>query len=175
MADDFVKGHGYLTLGTRLKRLGERMQSDVADVSTELGMPTAAGLLTAIAAIEANGGTLTVSGLTEALGVSQPAATKLAARLVADGLVSRKIDRLDKRARILTATPAGRSLVESGQRLLWPAVEAAVRDLCADTSGSLIERIEAVESSLAEMSLSKRIRRKLMDETSKQENHDAAS
>lgn len=160
MTDDFVVAHGHLTLGTRLKRLGERMQTEVAEVSTALGMPTAAGLLTALGAIEARGA-LAVGELAAALGVSQPAATKLAARLSRAGLVTTKTNAGDKRARIIEATPEGCALVRTGRTQLWPAVEAAVCDLCKDASGSFLESIETIEAGLADKSLSQRILEKL--------------
>lgn len=162
MIEDFVRSNGYLTLGTRLKRLGERMQNDVADISTELGMPTSAGLWTALGAVVQNG-SLTIGGLAEALGVSQPAATKLTARLVQSGLIELMQDSTDKRTRTLVARPTGTSLVETGQKRFWPAVEAAVRDLCGDASTSLIDKLDAIEADLSVMSLAERIRQKLQE------------
>ncbi len=158
MVDDFVRSRGYLTLGSRLKRLGEHMQAETADVSAELGMPVGAGLLTALAAIEANG-SLGVNELAGALGVSQPAATKLAARLADAGLVAMNPHPDDKRARVLTPTAAGKAIVLRGQDILWPAVEAAVADLCTTAEGSLLDQLEAIDAGLAAEPLAKRILR----------------
>lgn len=160
MVDDFVRARGYLTLGSRLKRLGEHMQADVADVSTQLGMPVGAGLLTALAAIETNG-SLSVNELAGALGVSQPAATKLAARLGDAGLVAMHPHPDDKRARVLTPTAAGKAIVLRGQEILWPAVEAAVAELCGTAGGSLLDQLDAIDAGLTAEPLAKRILRRI--------------
>lgn len=158
MVDDFVRSRGFLTLGSRLKRLGEHMQADTADVSTQLGMPVGAGLLTALAAIEVNG-SLGVNELAEALGVSQPAATKLAARLSDAGLIVMHPHPEDKRARVLTATEAGKGMVRRGQDILWPAVEAAVAELCATAEGNFLNQLAAIDAGLAAEPLAKRVLR----------------
>ena len=71
MADDVVRALGHLALGTRLKRIGERLQAQTQRVldAHELGIQAAQfPFLAAIDRI----GPATVGELAEAVGVTQP-------------------------------------------------------------------------------------------------------
>jgi len=46
--------------------------------------------------------------------------------------------------------------VEFGKREIWPAIEAAVDDLCRDLSGPLLEQLAKIEQGLAERPLDRR-------------------
>lgn len=154
--EDLVRSLGYMTLGSRLKRLGERMQADVAEASAHFGLPIGAGLYAAMAAIDLHG-SLAVGELAEALGISQPAATKLTARLLDAGMITATPLRDDRRSRTLALSEAGLRTVVAGRERLWPLVERAVRDLCEATSGSFAEQLDALERDLESRSLSARI------------------
>lgn len=157
MADDLVRRLGHLTLGTRLKRIGERLQGDVTRLSARLGLDVAAGqypLLAVLAGTEA----ASIGALARRVGVSQPAITRSVAQLEAAGLVATAVDPADQRARVVRLTEAGRSLVDRAERDLWPAIEAAVRRLCADLDGPLLDQLDALEDALAERPLDARAR-----------------
>jgi DNA-binding MarR family transcriptional regulator len=65
-------------------------------------------LTTVVDALESHAGTpCTVSTLATALGVDQPRASRLVARAVESGLVTRTADQLDARRTLLTLTRAG--------------------------------------------------------------------
>lgn len=72
------------------------------------------------------GGPRSISALADAEQVTGPTMSRIVAALVDAGLVERQPDPDDARAVILTATPAGRSLMERGRR---QRVERLVRDL----------------------------------------------
>ena len=71
MVDDIVEQLGHLALGTRLKRLGERMQAETTRFIEASGLPVPASQFPLLAALDRPGG-LTVGELAEAVGVSQP-------------------------------------------------------------------------------------------------------
>ena len=156
MVEDVVRAYGYLTLGSRLKRLGERLQAEVARLSEAQGFPVQAGQYPVLGALERAGG-LTVNSLVETLGVSQPAVTRTVARLVDAGLVEVERGTKDQRVRIVALTPAGQALVKRSKALLWPAIEAAVRDLCENLHGPLLDQIGAIEDGLAIRPLDARV------------------
>jgi DNA-binding MarR family transcriptional regulator len=129
MVEDIVRSHGYLMLGTRLKRIGERLQGDTQRIIDEL-----AG----------------------ALGVTQPGVTRAVGQLVKLGLVSLRPGRDDQRQRVVRLTAKGRQTVDLGKREIWPRVVAAVADLCRDLSGALLDQLTQLEDGLAEQPLDRR-------------------
>ena len=88
MVDDIVEQLGHLALGTRLKRLGERLQAETTRFIEASGLPLPASQFPLLAALDRPGG-LTVGELAEAVGVSQPGVTRSVARLAVQGLMKR--------------------------------------------------------------------------------------
>lgn len=155
MVEDVVKSLGFLCLGTRMKRLGERLQADTQAVIEAMELPIGAGQCPMLAAIERLG-PLTVGDLAEALGITQPAVTRSVNQLVDLGYLEVKPAEDDQRRRIVDLTESGRALVEHAQAAIWPRIEDAVRDLCSGLSGPLLEQLAAIEDGLATRSLKQR-------------------
>ena len=76
MARDVLAEMGYLALGSRLKRLAERMQADATRAFADRGIPVQATHFPLLAAL-ATYGPMTVSEAVEAVGISQPAVTRI--------------------------------------------------------------------------------------------------
>src|SRR5690606_9811657 len=92
-------------------------------------------------------------------GVTQPGATRAAAQLAEDGLVAITQARDDQRRKSVALAAAGKRLVARGKRTAWPLIERAVRDLCEELEGSLLEQLAALEDGLAAEPLERRIAR----------------
>lgn len=155
MVDDVVRGLGYLMLGTRLKRIGERLQADATRIAAAHGADVQSNHYPFLYALE-QFGPLTIGELAEAIGITQPGVTRMAGQLAKLGTVTVRPGRADKRQRIVTLTPAGVRLLELGRRELWPLVEAAVADLCEPLSGPLLDQLTAIEEGLDDRPLEKR-------------------
>jgi DNA-binding MarR family transcriptional regulator len=155
MVEDVVRALGYLTLGTRMKRIGERLQAGAVEIASSHDFALPAGQYTFLEVLDRLGA-LTVSEVAEAIGITQPGATRNIAELARVGLVKVTPGKDDQRQRMVTLTPKGRRQVEFGQREIWPRIEAAVADLCAGLSGPLLEQLAAIEDGLAERPLAKR-------------------
>jgi DNA-binding MarR family transcriptional regulator len=156
--EDVVKDLAHLALGTRLKRLGERLQAQTQVVLGQLGFELPAGHFPILAALDRLG-TLNVGELTEAVGVSQPGVTRLLDKLQADGLVQSAQSADDRRVRAIELTRSGRQLIARAKRTAWPAVAAAVADACAGPAEALLPALAALEDALATVSLSVRVER----------------
>jgi DNA-binding MarR family transcriptional regulator len=156
--EDVVKELGYLTLGTRLKRLGERLQSQTQVVLEAAGTEVPASHFPILAALDRLG-TLNVSDLTQAVGMSQPGVTRMLDKLEADGLLRSTQSASDKRVRTIELTKEGRQLISRSKRVVWPMVEAAVEDACADGARSLLSALTALEEALAVAPLNGRVER----------------
>lgn len=155
MVDDVVRELGHLTLGTRLKRIGERMQSQTQRILDAHEIPIQAAQFPFLAAIDRHG-PLTVGELADAVGVTQPGATRALAQLADDSLVEIAQAAGDQRRKSITLTKQGRKLVDAGKRDVWPVIEAAVKDLCKKLEGPLLDQLAAIEDGLVDRSLDRR-------------------
>jgi DNA-binding MarR family transcriptional regulator len=154
MTTDILRDLGPIFLGSRLKRLAERMQAGAARVIIDAGLqvqPAHMPLLTAL-----DRGPLTVGQLVEAVGTSQPGVTRAAGQLIDMGLIQSAAG-ADQRQRTLSLTPAGEAAMARTKLLLWPRVEKAVTELCDGLSGPLLDQIAAIETALAAKPLNERV------------------
>jgi DNA-binding MarR family transcriptional regulator len=155
---DVVRDLGYLTLGTRLKRIGERMQAHTQRILDEHALSIQAAQFPFLAAIDRLGA-LTVGELAEAVGVTQPGATRALLQLAEVGLVEIVQDKSDQRRKSVTLTAQGKRLVATGKRAVWPLIEHAVRELCGDLSGPLLAQLASIEAGLEAEPLDRRAAR----------------
>ena len=152
MIEDVVKALGHLSLGTRLKRIGETLQAQTQAVLETHGIEQPAAHLPLLAALHRLG-PLSVGELTRAVGVSQPVITRSLRALEDDGLVQSATSAEDRRVRRVALSRKGRGLVERAQREAWPAIEAAVAQACANRKSDLLAQLAALEIALAERPL----------------------
>jgi DNA-binding MarR family transcriptional regulator len=158
MASDVVAELGYLFLGTRLKRLAERLQADAVKVHRSAGVEVQPAEIALLAAVD-RFGPMTVSEAVESLGVSQPAVTRVAAALVERGLLVAESDREeDRRQKTLKLTRSGRALVAKSKTDAWPLIGGALKSLCGPLEGSLLDQLAALERQLDERPLEVRAR-----------------
>lgn len=155
MTEDVVRDLGILCLGSRFRRIGERLQADTQRILDELGVTLQPSQYPALAAIDRLG-PLAIGELAEALGITQPGATRVAALLVEAGYLTAQRSDGDQRVRLMSLTRKGRELVDMSKRDVWPRVEAAVADLCGDMSAELLELLGRLEDGLDEKPLPQR-------------------
>jgi DNA-binding MarR family transcriptional regulator len=158
MIPDIVRDLGHLTLGSRLKRLGERLQAHTQEILDAHELEIQAAQFTYLAAIDRMGPS-TIGELADAVGASQPGATRTLALLADAGLVDIRTPSDDQRRRTVVLAKRGRELVEIGKRDVWPVIEAAVRDLCAPAKGPLLAQLATLEDGLVAMPLHDRAAR----------------
>ena len=154
MSMDILRDLGPVFLGSRLKRLAERMQAGAARIITEAGLPLQPAQMPLLTALDR--GPMTVGQLVEAVGASQPGITRAAGQLVALGLV-RSERGADQRQRTLTLTPAGEAAMARIKLLVWPRVGQAVTELLDGLSGPLLDQIGGLEAALAARPLDARV------------------
>lgn len=155
MVQDVVKSLGYLTLGTRFKRIGDTLQAQAQAVLAAGGLDMPAAHFPLLAALDRLG-PLSVGELGQAVGVSQPVVSRSLRGLEAGGLVQSEVGSDDRRVRRIGLSAQGRRLVQRAQRELWPAIESAVAEACAPLKGPLLDQLEALEAGLAQAPLQQR-------------------
>jgi len=146
-------------LGTRMKRIGERLQAGTQRVIDGFAVPVQAGQWPFLAALDTLGA-VSVGELAEAIGITQPGATRTVAQLVRQGLVNVEQAADDQRRKIVSLSKEGQRLVAAAKLDIWPSVSEAVADLCDPLKGSLLQQLAALEDGLAAIPLARRTGRK---------------
>ena len=142
---DILRDYGAVFLGSRLKRLGERLQAGAARVITDSGLPVQPAHMPLLAALDRQ--PMTIGQLVQAVGVSQPGVTRAVGQLVELGLVhSQKGD--DQRLRSISLAPAGEAAMARARVNVFPQVEAAVGMLLQDSLDAFMARLAALETAL---------------------------
>ena len=153
---DLIATLGYLCLGSRLKRLGERMQAGVAQHLAARGLDVQPAQLPLLWAL-IESGPLTIGALGERLGISQPGVSRAVAALEVQGLVRPADPARDRRQRQLAISPQGEALIAHLSATLFPAIEQAVATLCNTAGPDLLGQIDLIEDGLGVRSLDVRI------------------
>lgn len=127
MVEDVVRNFGFLPLGTRLKRIGERLQADTQTIMDEMGVDLQASQYPFLAALDRLG-PLTIGELAEAVGITQPGATRVVSQLIELGLVKARQAADDQRRRCQRRSKfrpkVGAKVGHSGGRsVLWEGDE----------------------------------------------------
>ncbi|MEM9378907.1 MAG: helix-turn-helix domain-containing GNAT family N-acetyltransferase [Planctomycetota bacterium] len=152
---DILVDLGPLALGSRLKRLSERLLADAARMHREDSGTAPPGQFPLVAALDRYG-PMSVNDAAAALGISQPAATRAAAEAAKSGLVESVATAADRRFRTLSLTAHGRAWVADLKRSNWPRVEAAARELTEGFTDDLLSHLAALEARMDEQSLRER-------------------
>ena len=155
MVEDIVKSLGLLCLGSRFRRIGERLQADTQQIMEELGVSIQSAQYPFLAAID-RAGPLTIGELAQAVGITQPGATRTISQLLELGYVDMQTSAEDQRRRLVSLTPKGQELVDYSKRSVWPRIEQAVAELCGDLSGPLLQQLATIEEGLATAPLARR-------------------
>ncbi len=151
---DLLAGLGVGFLGSRLKRLAERMQADAAEVARSLDLPVQPAQMSLLLAIRLHG-PIAVGELAERLQLAQPTVTRA---LGAQGdYVEARPSPGDGRTRRLALSPAGEALLVRVQTELLARIEPAAAELVAGLPGDFMQGLAKVETRLAERSLLGRI------------------
>ncbi len=119
-------------------RLSRRLRQEAADGHT----PSQLSALSVIV----NEGPMTLGQVAERERVAPPSITKVVTKLEAEGLVERSADPTDGRVTHVTATKAGRNLIEEGRRRRTTWLAARIKSLPADEQARLVEALDALDA-----------------------------
>ena len=155
MPEDVVKSLGFLCLGSRFKRIGERLQADTQQIMDQHGISLQAGQYPFLAALD-RCGPLSIGELAEAVGITQPGATRTMGQLVKLGLVVSQSAPEDQRRKVVSLTDKGQELVDFSKRIVWPRIEQAMHDLCGDMAAPILDQLAAIEHGLESLPLRQR-------------------
>lgn len=153
---DVLADMGPAFLGSRLKRLAERMQAGAMGVVAEAGLPLQSGHMAVLAALRS--GPMTIGQLAEAIGISQPGVTRSVGQMARLGIVA-DARTADQRVRLVALTEAGRAAADTAAADLWPRIGMAAEALIADLPAPFLAQIAAIERALDAGSIAERAAR----------------
>jgi DNA-binding MarR family transcriptional regulator/GNAT superfamily N-acetyltransferase len=152
---DLISDGGLLFLGSRLRRLAERLQGDVAGLTHEAGIPVQPGQFAVLGTLE-TASPLSVGEIALQLSLAQPTVTRALSRLAAEGLVAVVAGGRDQRVRQAAITAQGHAALMRARLMVWPRVEAAVKEAASGQGEALLLALAALEAALDERPLSRR-------------------
>lgn len=154
MSEDFLDELEELALGSRIKRLGERMLAEAAEVYKAFDLDFQPKWFTLMALLhhKEQVSIVEAAGL---LGISQPAISQFSRQLIKEGLIWRETCGKDSRRKLLTLTDKGQAQVET-MLPMWRAVKAAAAELCSEFENDFYQSLKKCERALNEKSLLQR-------------------
>jgi DNA-binding MarR family transcriptional regulator len=156
MTPDTLADLGATFLGSRMKRLADRLQTDAAAILQALDLPIQPAQQPFLAVLRREG-PQTVGAIGQHLRISQPTATRALQALIEQGLIDVTRNDRDQRQKTLALSAAGQALMDRLERELWPRVEAAAIDLCGGRHAALLEELATIEAEFDRRSLFDRV------------------
>lgn len=150
MTADLLRDLGPAYLGSRLKRLGERMQAGAAQLMLSADLPMQPSHMSLLAALD--GQVMTIGELADTVGASQPGVTRGIGQLVKLGLVQSQPG-ADQRKRSISLTAAGANALARARLHVIPGLEDAVNVLMDGQVDAFMSQIDRIEATLAQTPL----------------------
>jgi len=138
---------GSLLLGTRLKKIGENLTSQVGKICKDHKLDIETRWIPAISVLYEKG-ELSVQSLADNLGITHPAVVQLTNQLLQKGFVKTEKLTADKRVTIISITGNGREKFE----LLKPVlneIESSINSLLSETGYDMMDVISKMEESIS--------------------------
>jgi len=154
MTNDFLDELGELALGSRLKRLSERLIADAAQVYKHCGHDIQPKWFTLLALLDKKQ-QVSIVDAAQLLGLTQPAISQFSKELLAKGLVITTLSDTDSRKKFLSLTEQGQLTVLAMQPM-WQAVDSAAKQLCNEAGDGFFELVQKFETALSQQSLLQR-------------------
>lgn len=153
---DVIADMGPSFLGSRLKRLAERMQAGAMTTIADAGLSLQPGHMAVLAALRS--GPMTIGQLAEAIGISQPGVTRSVGQMAKLGIVA-DASTTDQRTRLVELTAAGRAAAAQAASDLWPRIGMAAGELIHGLTGPFMAQLAAIEKALDHASIAERAAR----------------
>lgn len=152
---DLIKELGPLALGSRLKRLSDRLMRDIARVY-ETQRVNFEPRWFAVAYLLDKEGPMNVTAIARALGMTHPAINQIAGAMAKAHLLTGAKGKTDERQRVLSLTPDGKAVV---QKLIpvWEEIEVANRELLRLTGSDLLVTLTRMEKELDRTDMYQRV------------------
>ena len=154
-------GASPLLFGTRLKKIGENLTSQVGKICKDNKLDVETRWIPAISVLYEKG-ELSVQSLADILGITHPAVVQLTNQLLQKGFVKTEKLLADKRVTIISITEKGREKFEMLKPVL-NVIESSISSLLGETGYDVIDVISKLEDCLSSDELIKNISKKIKE------------
>lgn len=154
MQKDFLDELAELALGSRLKRLSEKLQADAANIYREFDLNVQPKWFTLLALLH-HKKQVSVVEAAQYLGLSQPAISQFCKQLADKELVSFITCSEDSRRKVLRLSDSGQARVDL-MLPIWRAVEVAAQQICTEFENDFYQSLRKCERALQNKSLQQR-------------------
>lgn len=152
---DLVRELGELALGSRMRRLRERMDNDISAIYKIIGIDFKAKWFSTLYLLNIEQ-SMTLTGIADSLGFTHPAVNKIVAEMTRKGLLDSSIDEKDRRRRVLKLTRKGRNIARY-LTPVWEEIRSVVCELVGSVEHNLLKAIDDIEKRLDEKEMYERI------------------
>mgnify|MGYP003883077053 CR=1 FL=1 len=135
---------GSLSLGSRLKRLSDRLIADVVEIYQVQGIPLHPTFFPLFSLLHGEGA-MPVTQAAELLGVSHPAISKIARKMIDEGWVTKTADPADERRQLLALTEQSEQLLVQ-IRPIWAEIKRYLDQLMDGQQHPLLASLGEFES-----------------------------
>jgi DNA-binding MarR family transcriptional regulator len=144
--NDFIKELGVLALSSRLRRLSERLNESVAQIYREQEVVFEPYWFPIVFLLHKHK-QLSVTEIANTLQLTHPAIIHGIRKLDKHGYLKSKIDKGDKRRKILSLSAKGRSIIRKLQPI-WNGIRNRASELLNEADGDFLKIIGQIESAL---------------------------
>lgn len=148
---DFFDELGVVALGSRLKRLSDKLSADAANVFKHFGEKQHPRWFTLFSLLGKHGAVGVVEA-SQRLGLTQPAISQFSKEMQEAGLVAITRDREDSRKRVLSLTELGKQQLEQMQ-YMCELVEKSANQLSLEGGNDFYSALVRFEKALNRQSL----------------------
>lgn len=145
---------GALALGSRFKRLADRLHQEVAQIYATQNIDFETRWFP-IFNLLGQQGEMAITDVANRIGVSHPAVNQIAQEMIEAKLVVAKPDKADKRKRLLSLSTKGTRLFEELLKT-WRLINLSICEAIYDADETLLPAIEKFETALSANSLLRR-------------------
>ena len=151
---DFFDELGEVALGSRLKRLSDKLMSDALDVYKHMGQDIQPKWFTLMSLLYEKK-SVSIVEASEFLGLTQPCISQFSKELIKKEWVMASPDKNDLRRKILSLTNKGKRRFKKMEPVR-KAVRAAANSLCQEVEHDFYQAIKQFEKALTKKSLYQR-------------------
>ncbi len=160
---DYMQELGTLSLGSRLKRLSDRLINEVNHVYQTMGLSlnVSYGYFPLLNLINRKG-PQTVTQASELLGVSHPAVSKLAKKMLKDGYLTKQAHPQDKRTTQLSLTDKSQQLIQQATPI-WAVLKETLDEIEAQQKTPLLSALDDFEANINNLNYAQTVLNKLQN------------
>ncbi len=151
---DYLTELGSLALGSRLKRISERISHEVSTIYEKEGISFEPRWFPVFHLL-GNGGKASIVEIAKEIGVTHPAVNQIAKEMLQEGLLNEVVDKSDKRKRLLSLSTKGKNM-HANLRQTWQLIRIAVNEAMEESEQNLLAAIKSTEETLDKTNLAAR-------------------